>query len=128
MQMSLTVRTLAFLSALALFPIIACVSNSNRPLATRGMPQEDRHGFITRDGQETPVEIRDAFVEGYIVRGMAREHVLHLYGSPDRTSEGGFGWEYLDGKGKLITGIVFSEDKVDSIYGDFTGGMGSGPR
>lgn len=116
------------LAAGAILLLDACVPKPNRPLAARGLPAEERHGFIIQKGYDTPLEIRQAFVDGRIVQGMDRDLVFQLYGRPDRSREGDAAWEYLDKKGRLITGIKFKNEKVDSIYGDRGGPRDSASR
>lgn len=110
------------LTAAWLLAIMACASSSDRSLAKRGLPAEERHGFIIQHGYQVPLEIRQAFERGQVVSGMDKEFVFQLYGRPDRTSGKALAWEYLDKQGRLVTGLTFRDDKVDSIYGDAGGG------
>lgn len=99
---------LAFLAALA-----GCSTASNGSLDSRTLPEEKRYEFLkSRDSGVSP-EVRNAFVDGRVIRGTPRDWVLELYGRPDGFQ--GDGWEYRDGKGKPILVFHFAEDIVDSI-------------
>lgn len=111
--------TLAFVGILT-----ACTSNYTRPLVARGLPPDERKDYIIQNGFGIPENIKQAFLEGYVEVGMAREMVFQLYGSPDRTTGGDTNWEYVNNKGNLITGITFKADKVEKLYGDPRGGSG----
>ena len=102
--------------------LAACTSNYTRPLVARGLPAEERKDYIIQNGFGIPENIKQAFLEGYVEVGMAREMVFQLYGSPDRTTGGDTNWEYVNNKGNLITGITFKADKVEKLYGDPRGG------
>lgn len=110
---------LALLGCLA-----ACTSNYTRPLVSRGLPAEERKDYIIQNGFGIPENIKQAFLDGYVEVGMAREMVFQLYGSPDRTTGQDTNWEYVNNKGNLITGITFKADKVEKLYGDPRGGSG----
>lgn len=101
--------------------LLGCSSSGGPPLASRGLPLGDRYAFITQNGYDIKLDVRDAFLTGCIIKGMRREFVFQLYGIPDRGSDIGDGWEYIDRKGNLITGVLFKGDKVDSVYGDPSG-------
>ncbi len=103
--------------------LAACSSTYNRPLAERGLPEEERKHFVVQNGYGIPENVRKAFLEGFVVEGMNKELVFQLYGAPDRAVEGDSNWEYLDRKGMLITGLRFAGEKVESIYGDPKGGF-----
>jgi hypothetical protein len=100
----------------------ACASNYTRPLVSRGLPAEERKDYIIQNGFGIPENIKQAFLDGYVEVGMAREMVFQLYGAPDRTTGGDTNWEYVNNKGNLITGITFKNDKVEKVYGDPKGG------
>jgi hypothetical protein len=100
----------------------ACASNYTRPLVSRGLPAEERKDYIIQNGFGIPENIKQAFLDGYVEVGMAREMVFQLYGAPDRTTGGETNWEYVNNKGNLITGITFKNDKVEKVYGDPKGG------
>jgi hypothetical protein len=102
--------------------VLACASNYTRPLVSRGLPAEERKDYIIQNGYGIPENIKQAFLEGYVEVGMARELVFQLYGAPDRTTGGDTNWEYVNNKGNLITGITFKADKVEKVYGDPKGG------
>jgi hypothetical protein len=117
-------QTLGLLAICASFLlVIGCAaSNYTRPLVSRGLPAEERKDYIIQNGFGIPEPIKQAFLDGYPVEGMAREMVFQLYGNPDRTTGGETTWEYVNNKGSLITGITFKNEKVEKIYGDPQGG------
>ena len=88
------------------------------------LPAEERKDYIIQNGFGIPENIKQAFLDGYVEVGMAREMVFQLYGSPDRTTGQDTNWEYVNNKGNLITGITFKADKVEKLYGDPRGGSG----
>lgn len=98
---------------LFVFALVACATVPEGPLGFRILPVEKRYDFVQVHGSEVSQEIRNAFMEGEVVTGMAREWVLHLYGRPDRISDRS--WEYFDGKGKAVLEIFFEGDTVDSV-------------
>lgn len=106
--------------------LFACTAGLERPLTSRGLPAEDRYAFATQNGYDVSPEMREAFVSGCLAKGMRRDFAFQLYGVPDRNSEIGEGWEWFDRKGRLVTGVLFKGDKVDSIYGDPRGGSPPG--
>ena len=102
--------------------LAACASPYTRPLVSRGLPTEERKDYIIQNGFGIPENIKQAFLDGFVEVGMAREMVFQLYGAPDRTTGGDTNWEYVNNKGNLITGITFKTDKVEKVYGDPKGG------
>jgi hypothetical protein len=116
---------LAWMAGCHLF--LACAPGPQRPLTSRGLPREDRYAFATQNGYDVSPELREAFLSGCLAKGMRRDFAFQLYGAPDRNSEIGEGWEWFDRKGRLVTGILFKGDKVDSIYGDPRGGSPPAP-
>jgi hypothetical protein len=96
-----------------LFILIACASGPEGTLASRLLPVEKRNDFVQANGVDARPEIRNAFVNGEVVRGMAREWVLQLYGRPDRITDRS--WVYQDRKGNRILEIFFERDTVDSV-------------
>ncbi len=112
----------ATLAAGCLALLAACASPYTRPLVSRGLPAEERKDYIIQNGFGIPENIKQAFLEGFVEVGMAREMVFQLYGAPDRTTGGDTNWEYVNNKGNLITGITFKADKVEKVYGDPKGG------
>jgi hypothetical protein len=115
-------RLPVLLAAGCLAILAACASPYTRPLVSRGLPAEERKDYIIQNGFGIPENIKQAFLEGYVEVGMAREMVFQLYGAPDRTTGGDTNWEYVNNKGNLITGITFKADKVEKVYGDPRGG------
>lgn len=105
-----------------IFIFMACATSYTRPLVTRGLPAEERKDYIIQNGFGIPEPIKQSFLDGYIIEGMAREMVFQLYGNPDRTTTGDTNWEYVNNRGNLITGITFKNDKIEKIYGDPKGG------
>jgi hypothetical protein len=112
----------AFLAAGCLVLLMACAPAYTRPLVSRGLPAEERKDYIIQNGYGIPENVKQAFLEGFVEVGMARELVFQLYGAPDRTTGGDTNWEYVNNKGNLITGITFKADKVEKVYGDPKGG------
>lgn len=112
----------ATLAAGCLVLLAACASHYTRPLVSRGLPAEERKDYIIQNGFGIPENVKQAFLDGYVEVGMAREMVFQLYGAPDRTTSGDTNWEYVNNKGSLITGISFKNDKVEKVYGDPKGG------
>jgi hypothetical protein len=113
---------LALLAAGCLAVLLACAPAYTRPLVSRGLPAEERKDYIIQNGYGIPENIKQAFLEGFVEVGMAKELVFQLYGTPDRTTGGDTNWEYVNNKGNLITGITFKADKVEKVYGDPKGG------
>ena len=117
-------RIAAVWGALGLF---ACAGGpASMPLAARGLPPAARYAYADGSGYPLENRVRDAFLSGCVVKGMPREFVARIYGSPDRNSASGDGWEYLDDHGNLVTGILFAREQVDSLYGDPAGGAPPG--
>jgi hypothetical protein len=108
------------LLGIAILALISCSLGPDIPLSSRGPQIEKRYDYLADAGSGASMEIRNAFMEGIVARGMPREWVLQMYGRPDWISD--MAWEYKDRRGNLITGIVFKEDLVDSVYGDPAGG------
>ncbi len=102
--------------------LIGCAAKYTRPLVTRGLPAEERKDYIVQNGFGIPENIKNAFLEGYPIEGMGRELVYQMFGAPDRTGDRENIWEYVDGKGKVIVGITFKNDKIEKIVGDPQGG------
>lgn len=117
---------LLVLAAAASLALSACATGYTRPLVSRGLPAEERKDYIIQNGFGIPENIKQAFLDGYVEVGMAREMVFQLYGAPDRTTGGDTNWEYVNSKGSLITGITFKGDKVEKVYGDPRGGSPAG--
>ncbi len=113
---------MAFLMVGSLIFLSACASHYTRPLVARGLPAEERKDYIIQNGFGIPENVKQAFLDGFVEVGMAREMVFQLYGAPDRTTGGDTNWEYVNNKGTLITGITFKNDKVEKVYGDPKGG------
>jgi hypothetical protein len=111
-------------SLVALLALLAwgCASSYSRPLVSRGLPADERKDYVIQNGFGIPENIKQAFLDGYVEVGMARELVFQLYGAPDRTTGGDANWEYVNTKGNLITGVSFKNDKVEKVYGDPKGG------
>ncbi len=112
----------AFLLAGCLILLAACASHYTRPLVSRGLPAEERKDYIIQNGFGIPENVKQAFLDGFVEVGMARELVFQLYGAPDRTTGGDTNWEYVNNKGTLITGVTFKADKIEKVYGDPKGG------
>ena len=112
----------AFLAAACLAMLLACAPTYTRPLVSRGLPAEERKDYIIQNGYGIPENVKQAFLDGFVEVGMARELVFQLYGAPDRTTGGDTNWEYVNNSGNLITGITFKADKVEKLYGDPKGG------
>lgn len=114
------------LAVVACLVLGACATGYTRPLVSRGLPAEERKDYIIQNGFGIPENVKQAFLDGYVEVGMAREMVFQLYGAPDRTTGGDTNWEYVNSKGNLITGITFKADKVEKVYGDPRGGSPAG--
>jgi hypothetical protein len=118
-----------FIAALESSTLLHCTLGKGSALCSRGLSREERDAFLAQHEYDLKPEVRDAFVEGRLAKGMPRELVFRLYGIPDRNSGTGDGWEYLDREKRLVTGVLFKEEEVDSIYGDPLGGVSaSGSR
>jgi hypothetical protein len=118
------------LPIVALLALLAlgCASSYNRPLVSRGLPADERKDYVIQNGFGIPENIKQAFLDGFVEVGMARELVFQLYGAPDRTTGGDANWEYVNNKGNLITGVSFKNDKVEKVYGDPKGGFNGAGR
>ncbi|MDQ3000610.1 MAG: hypothetical protein M3Y08_05040 [Fibrobacterota bacterium] len=112
----------ALLAVGCLAVLLACAPAYTRPLASRGLPAEERKDYIIQNGYGISENIKQAFLEGFVEVDMAKELVFQLYGTPDRTTGGDVNWEYVNNKGSLITGVTFKADKVEKVYGDPKGG------
>ena len=107
-------RTIPGVSGMALLLALAsCAPTSHDPLHSRTLPEEKRYEFLVTRGSDNSPVIRDAFIDGRVIRGMPREWVLELYGRPDGVLDSG--WEYRDKGGNLLLGIIFDQDTVDSV-------------
>ncbi len=104
-----------------IFILYAC--STNRPLVMRGLPEEERRHFIVQNGFGVPDELKRAFLVGIPRVGMSQEMIFQLYGAPDRTANDDAIWEYVDGKGTLVTGFKFEDKTVVEILGDPRGGL-----
>lgn len=93
--------------------LLSCAAMHEGSLDSRTLPVEKRFEFVQSNGSEASTEVRNAFVEGVVVRGMARNWVLQLYGRPDRSAENG--WEYLDRNGNPVLQVLFENDLVDTL-------------
>ncbi len=108
------VRLLAGLSG---FLLLCCASGS-ASLSDRGISVAERNEYINQNGFVISKDLQKAFVEGILAEGMTRDMVLHLFGPPDRTGEKDLVWEYVDARGRDVTGVRFKGDVVVQIYGD----------
>jgi hypothetical protein len=116
-----------FLAALEASTFLSCAAGNGSGLCSRGLSRGEREAYLAEHGYDgLGRDIRDAFLEGRPAKGMPRELVFRLYGIPDRNSDTGEGWEYLDREKRLVTGVHFKEEEVDSIYGDPLGGSAPG--
>lgn len=111
MSLQLTKKIAGILTGLYL--LIACAAGPDGPLASRVLPVEKRYEFVQAYGVDATPEIRNAFMDGLVAPGMAREWVFQLYGRPDRSTDRS--WEYLDRKGNRILELFFEKDIVDSV-------------
>ena len=57
----------------------ACASGYTRPLVSRGLPAEERKDYIIQNGFGIPENVKQAFLDGYVEVGMAREMVFQLF-------------------------------------------------
>jgi len=96
-----------------LLTLISCAATSRDPLDSRTLPEEKRYEFLKVKGSDFSPEIRNAFIDGEVIRGMPRDWVLELFGRPDGFLDSG--WEYRDNKGNPVLGVFFEKDTVDSI-------------
>lgn len=113
-------RTGAMGAVLAL--LLGCAPTYMPPLTSRGIPAEERRDFIIQNGFGIPEPVKQAFLDGYLVEGMPKELVFHLFGAPDRASDKDALWEYVNRKGQLITSVRYKDDKIEHIDGDPSGG------
>jgi hypothetical protein len=104
--------------------VMGCAATYDRPLTSRGLPEEERKDWIIQNGYGIPESVKQAFLDGYVVDGMKRELVFQLFGAPDRSSKKDGVWEYINRRGTLIVGINFKNDKIEGIQGDPSGGAG----
>jgi hypothetical protein len=102
--------------------MMACAATYNRPLITRGLPANERKDYIVQNGYGIPETLKQSFLEGFVLPGMSKELVFQLYGAPDRSGDSDSYWEYVNGKGVIVTAFKFKGDKVDSLIGDPRGG------
>jgi len=105
---------------------VACATY--KPLTERGLSPEDRREHIVQNGYGLTSEVKDAFLKGYLVKGMSRDLVFQLFGPADRQSQFGNFWEYFDSRKKVITAIKFNEDVAEEILGDPKGGASPDPE
>jgi hypothetical protein len=97
--------------------------SANRPLSSRGLNSEERRHYIIQNGYGIPNDIKNSFLEGFPFVGMDQELIFQLYGAPDRTKNDDTEWEYVNGRGDLITGFKFENKKTVEILGDPRGGL-----
>ncbi len=117
--------------------LMACSSRYDSPvLVDRGSTkQDDFEGewLATKEGFGIDPRLKKIFMQGYIEEGMTTDMVNLLWGPPDRETDDGRMWEYLDHKtGKMITRLKFKDAEVkrlgntdlviDVIEGDRYGG------
>jgi hypothetical protein len=112
--LELVAAVFCFACAFLQLSFVSCATVPEGPMGLRLLPVEKRYDFLQTSGTDTPVEVRNAFLEGMTVPGMPREWVLQLYGRPDRITDRS--WEYFDGKGKAVLEIYFENDAVDSVH------------
>jgi hypothetical protein len=103
--------------------MVSCATSYNRPLVSRGLSAEERKDYIIQNGFGIPEPVKQAFLDGYVEVGMARDMVFQLYGAPNRGSNGDDTWEYVNQRGSVVTGVNFKNDKVEKVYGDPKGGL-----
>lgn len=96
---------------------------TNKPLATRGLSPEERRYYIIQNGYGLTQEVKDAFLDGYPVKGMSKDLVFQLFGPADREILRGDQWEYLNSRAKIITGVRFKDNLAIEIIGDPRGGL-----
>ena len=106
------------LTAMALSVMLMSCASSEARLSDRGLSPKDRREYMTQNGFGLSKEIQRAFVEGRLVEGMSRDMVLHIFGTPDRTSNEDGVWEYVNRRGQDVVGVRFKSDRIVQIYGD----------
>src|SRR5262245_45969776 len=87
--------------ALGAWVVVACASNANLPLVSRGLPADERKDYIIQNGYGIAENIKQSFLNGIVEVGMTKELVFQLYGAPDRTTGRDTNWEYVNSKGNL---------------------------
>jgi outer membrane protein assembly factor BamE (lipoprotein component of BamABCDE complex) len=108
---------------LGILGLVSCATSYNKPLVTRGLSAVERKDYIIQNGFGIPEPVKQAFLDGYVEVGMARDMVFQLYGAPNRGANGEDTWEYVNNRGTVVTGINFKNDKVEKVYGDPKGGL-----
>jgi hypothetical protein len=102
--------------------LLGCAGGYTPPLTQRGVPADERRDYVIQNGYGIPEPVKQAFLDGYVVEGMSKEMVYHLFGAPDRAANRDSQWEYVNRKGQLITGVHFKNDKIERVDGDPSGG------
>jgi hypothetical protein len=132
-----------FLAILAAGMLISCgPSRQQSPiLIERGIPEDERNYDVVQEGYGIDPAVKKVFLAGYVAEGMNKNLVNLLWGPPDRESENGLVWEYINYKtGEVITRLRWEEvdptkfkgvdwtnaSKLIAIEGDPDGG--SPPR
>jgi len=118
-----SIRLSAVIPLLAL--LLGCAANEAH-LSDRGLTPKDRTEYLDQKGFGLPKNVQNDFLEGRVAPGMTRDMVLHLFGPPDRTAETDQVWEYVDAKGRDVTGMRFKGDKLIEVYGDPAGRISAG--
>jgi hypothetical protein len=88
-----------FLAILAASVLISCAGKQQSPvLIERGIKEDERNYDVVQEGYGIDPTIKKYFLAGYVVEGMNKNLVNLLWGPPDRESENGLIWEYINYK------------------------------
>ena len=112
-----------FLAILAAGALISCANKQQSPiLIERGIPADERNYDVVQEGFGIDAKLKKTFLAGYIAEGMNKNLVNLLWGPPDKESENGLIWEYIDYKtGEVITRLKWEEiDPVKHRGADWT--------
>jgi hypothetical protein len=99
------------LAILVASALISCASKQRSPiLIQRGIPEDERNYDVVQEGYGIDTRLKKIFLAGYIAEGMNKNLINLLWGPPDKESNNGLTWEYLNYKtGETIVLLKWSE-------------------
>lgn len=97
----------------------SCSNRHKSPiLIERGIPKEERDYDVVQEGYGIDTKLKRVFLAGYIEEGMNKNLVNLLWGPPDKESEDGLSWEYINYKtGETIASLKWEEKDPSQFQG-----------
>ncbi|MDR2579649.1 MAG: hypothetical protein LBC85_01480 [Fibromonadaceae bacterium] len=92
--------------------LISCASKQQSPILIErsGIKKDERNYHVVQEGFGIDARLKKVFLAGYVAEGMNKNLVNLLWGPPDRESENGLTWEYINYKtGEVITRLRWEE-------------------